>query len=368
MRKVLDLVSYKYLPYNSGGQKCIALLLEYLGKYTQLHVVSTKDNDIKLVKNYQFIPLLFKGWYKYLDLTAITRLKKFIKNQEIDTLMIEQPFMGWMGLVLKYLTGVKLIIRSHNIEYLRFKTLGKPWWRILYIYETWILRKADMVFSITDEDLNWMVNKMGIAESKCITIPYGIIQDKVPTDKQVCKEKVCARHGLAPTSSLLFFNGMLNYAPNTNALKEIIYKINPLLVNKGFSYTILVAGKYLPGEFDNLKTYNNQHIYYAGFVDDIDLYTKAADVFLNPVNTGGGVKTKMIEALGMNTTVISTINGAMGVDKSVCGDKLKIVGNDDWEGFAAAVELAINESQIIPESFYNTYNWKAVVNKSLNCY
>ncbi len=365
MKNVLDIVSYKYLPYTSGGQKCIALLLAYLGKQTRLCVVGTDENDVQLANNYTLYPLLKKGVLKYADLSAIFRLKAFIKSHQIEVVMMEQPFMGWLGVVLKFLSGVKLIIRSHNIEYIRFKTMGKPWWYLLKIYETWVLRNADMVFSISDEDRDWMINKMGISARKCITIPYGIIQDRVPVNKQQCKEKVCALHGFDPSSTLLFFNGMLNYAPNTDALKDIIFKINPLLLHRGFDYTILVAGKNLPDEFNHLKSYNNEHIYYAGYVEDIDLYTQAADVFLNPVNSGGGVKTKMIEALGMNTTVISTINGAMGVDKSVCGDKLKIVGNDDWEGFAEAVIQAATNEESIPLQYYSTYHWSNIVNKLL---
>jgi glycosyltransferase involved in cell wall biosynthesis len=365
VKNVLDIVSYKYLPYTSGGQKCIALLLEYLGMHTPLFVVGTNENDVQLVNNYKFYPLLKKGILKYADPSSIFRLKAFIKRHKIEVVMLEQPFMGWLGVVLKFLTGAKLIIRSHNIEYIRFKTIEKPWWYLLKIYETWVLRNADIVFSISDEDRDWMINKMGIPAKKCITIPYGIIQDRAPANKQVCKEKVCALHGLNPTTTLLFFNGMLNYAPNTDALKDIIFKINPLLQNKGFTYTILVAGKNLPDEFNNLKAYNNQHIYFAGFVEDIDLYTEAADVFLNPVNTGGGVKTKMIEALGMNTTVISTINGAMGVDKSVCGNKLKIVNNDDWEGFAEAIIQAATNEESIPPQYYTIYHWANIVNKLL---
>jgi glycosyltransferase involved in cell wall biosynthesis len=366
VKNVLDIVSYKYLPYNSGGQKCIALFLEYLGFRTKLHVASTSDNDIQLVKNYTLHPLLRKGKIKYVDLTALFRIRNFINKHHINTLIIEQPFIGWLGVVLKFITGVKLIIRSHNIEYERFRTLGKPWWFLLKVYESWVLRNADIVFCISDEDKLWMHTKMGINPNKSITIPYGINQDSLPEDKKNCKEQVCHIHGLDPNSKLLFFNGLLSYPPNADALRNIILKINPLLQEKGLKYNILIAGNGLPNEFEELKSNQHQNMYYIGFVEDIDLYTKAADVFLNPVNTGGGVKTKMIEALGMNTTVISTINGSMGVDKSVCGDKLNVVKNDDWEGFATAI-INVSQRNImpIPDNFYETYSWSAIANKGI---
>ncbi len=46
--------------------------------------------------------------------------------------------------MLKWFTGVKLIVHSHNIEGLRWKTLGKWWWKGLWIYEKWVHRQADL--------------------------------------------------------------------------------------------------------------------------------------------------------------------------------------------------------------------------------
>ena len=93
----------------------------------------------------------------------------------------------------------------------------------------------------------------------------------------------------------------------------------------------------MPESFNELKQWNNVNISYAGFVDDIDFYTKAADVLLNPVTSGGGVKTKMIEALGMNTTVVATATGASGVKKELCGKKLVVVPDNNWQLFVEAV-------------------------------
>jgi glycosyltransferase involved in cell wall biosynthesis len=362
-KKVLDIVSYRFLPIGSGGQKSIAYFLEYLGQIIPLHVVGTKNNDFSAIANYTFHPVLKTSRLRYVDLTSVFRLYLIIKKEKIETLIIEHPYIGWIGVLLKYITGIRLIIHTHNIEYERFRSLNKWWWKILKKYEIFILKKADKIFCISDDDRNWMIVKMGIGENKCITIPYGIVQNEYPLDKQLCKETVCKRHALDSNKKLLFFNGLLDYAPNKSALWDIINNINPLLMKSPLEYNILIAGKNLPDEFELLKKWNEEHIFYAGFVDDIDEYTKAADIFLNPVNTGGGVKTKMTEALGLGATVIATENGALGVDKSVCGEKLKVVGNDDWEGFVNQIKKATNEEKITPVEFYKKYNWKNIAQK-----
>ncbi len=361
--RVLDIVSYQYLPFVSGGQKNIGFFLEYLGETTSLHVAGTTDNQNSFAKNYVFYPVLSSSKIRYIDITSIFRVRKIIRQHQINIIIIEHPYIGWLGVALKLLTGAELIIKTHNIEYERFRSIGKWWWRLLQTYETWVLNRADKIFSISDEDKSWMINKMGIPIKKCITVPYGITQETIPYDKQLCKELVCQRHGLDKNKELFFFNGSLDYEPNKQALKDIIQKVNPLLLKSGINYNILIAGKNLPPEFDDLKRWNADHIFYAGFVDDIDQYTKAADLFLNPVNTGGGVKTKMIEALGMGVTVVATKNGAIGVDKTVCGEKLKIVENEDWQGFVEMIKRSIESQETIPEDFYKKYNWRMIVKK-----
>ena len=363
-KKVLDIVSYQYLPFVSGGQKNIGFFLEYLGELTSLHVVGTTDNISSYVKNYTFHPSLIKSRIRYIDITNIFRISNIIKINQIDTVIIEHPYIGWLGIILKKITGVQLIIRTHNIEYERFRSIGKWWWRVLKIYEIWILKKADKIFCISDEDKSWMIEKIGISEKKCFTIPYGVIQSEHPKDKQKCKDIVTKKHGLNPNNKLLFFNGLLDYSPNTDAVLDIINKINPLLLTTGLEYNILIAGKNLPKELEELKKWNKEHVFYVGFVEDIDQYTKAADIFLNPVNTGGGVKTKMIEAIGLGATVIATENGAIGVDKEACGEKIKIVKNDGWEEFVNQIKIATNEEKITPVEFYKKYTWTEIISNA----
>lgn len=111
-----------------------------------------------------------------------------------------------------------------------------------------------------------------------------------------------------------------------------------------------------------LSLFNN--VKYIGFIYDIEAYTKAADIFINPIISGGGVKTKLIEALAMNCTCISTESGAIGVDKSACGKKLKIVSNIDWDNFVNQILECSNQDENIPEGFYKKYNWRSIIEQA----
>jgi glycosyltransferase involved in cell wall biosynthesis len=112
-----------------------------------------------------------------------------------------------------------------------------------------------------------------------------------------------------------------------------------------------------------LSAYQDRNILYAGFVDDIETYFKGADVFLNPVLSGGGVKTKMVEAIGLGTTVVSAQTGATGIQKDVCGEKLLLAEDRDWDDFTNKILAALQKDQPTPDAYYETYNWGNIIQK-----
>jgi glycosyltransferase involved in cell wall biosynthesis len=140
-------------------------------------------------------------------------------------------------------------------------------------------------------------------------------------------------------------------------VRYIVDNINPILLSQNFKYKIIICGKGLPASFNNLSNYADKNIVYAGFVDDIEMYFKGADVFLNPVQSGGGIKTKMVEAIAFGTTVVATESGAAGILKEVCGEKLIVVADNDWKRFADAVMQNASNRTITPDFYYKSYYW-----------
>jgi polysaccharide biosynthesis protein PslH len=366
MKKIAAIVPYTFLPAQSGGQKLISGFYNELGKHTSLHVFGTPENDTSLKGNYNLEAVLSSSQFRYADVFSFFRIKKHLKQHSIEYLLIEHPYMGWLGWLLKKTTGVQLIIHTHNIEFKRFRSIGKWWWPLLKMYEKWVLKKADLVFCITDEDRNGFIKELSVAKEKCAVVPYGIPQQTAPADKAEVKASVCKELNIPAETKLLFFNGVLNYTPNHEALNNILEQINPVLLNSSLQYKILIAGKNLPSSYDSLSEWQQQNIIYLGFVDDIDRYTKAADMMLNPVQSGGGVKTKMIEALGMNTTVISAETGAAGVSNDVCGEKLIVVNDNDWAAFTNAILKSVDSNAMIPDAFYRKFSWGGIVGRVIS--
>ncbi|MGQ0739153.1 MAG: glycosyltransferase family 4 protein [Bacteroidota bacterium] len=365
MKKVLVIAPYAYLPYFSGGQKFIAQFLYHLGKETDLTVITVAENDFSLAGTYITIPLLKKSFARYYDFSLVKKITRLVKQGGFDTIIWEHPYYAWLAFRIRKRTGVRTIIHTHNIEYKRFKSTGRWWWPLLKWYERGCFRKADGIFFITPEDKNFAIADWKIPESKCFDLPFGLEISQYPDDRSRCKEEICRRHGIPAGSAILYFNGLLNYKPNLDALKTILEKINPLLLTKEeFRYKIIISGKGLPDDMKQLKAYADKNIIYAGFVEDIEAYYKAADILLNPVQSGGGIKTKMVEAIACGTAVISTQSGAAGMDKTVSGNKLAVVNDSDWKGFTEKIGETVSEGeQITPQAFYQKYNWQSITRK-----
>lgn len=361
MKKIVVIAPYPYLPFYSGGQKFIAQFLEYLAKEVDLTVITVAENDFSLATNYKTIPLLKRSFNRYMDSSLTKKITQLVQQEKMDAIIWEHPYFGWLANRIKKKTGVKTIIHTHNIEYQRFRSTGRWWWPILKLYEKWAFKKADALFFITPEDKEFAITKWRIAKEKTFDLPFGVEIQTYPTDKADHKNNIAQLHNIKPGEKIILFNGLLSYKPNLDALKIILEEINPRLLNQSsIHYKIIICGKGLPEEMNELKEYAGKNIIYAGFVDTIEPYFKAADIFLNPVLSGGGIKTKMVEAIAYCATVIATATGATGIMKEVCGEKLTVIPDNDWDGFTNAI-VATNTSSITPEAYYKYYYWKNVV-------
>jgi glycosyltransferase involved in cell wall biosynthesis len=365
MKKLLAIAPYSYLPYYSGGQKFIAQFFEYLGKETELTVISVAENDFSLAKNHTILPWLKKNFNRYLDASLPSKIAALIQKENFDYIIWEHPYFAWAAYRVKQKTGIKTIIHTHNIEHQRFRSIGKWWWPVLKQYEKWSFNFSDYILFVSPEEKEFALREWKLDPEKCIDMPFGIEIKEYPKDRAHQKEAIKNKYQLANEEKIFLFNGLLSYQPNLDALKIILETINPLLLKQtGFKYKIIICGKGLPENMNELKEYYSQNVIYAGFVDNIESYFKAADVFLNPVETGGGIKTKMIEAIALGTTVVSTSNGARGINRDVCGNKLIIV-DGDWSEFSKAVLHADSNAET-PSSYYNYYHWENIIQNLLD--
>ena len=354
------LAPYGIYPTTSGGKKYIVLFSRYLREIFPVHMFTTS-----VVPNEQQVhPVLGESKLRYANPMLFFTLKKIIEEKKITHLIIEHPYFAWLGWMLKNACGISLIMQSHNIEAVRFKTLGKWWWRLLQTYEGWAHRQADQNFFITEEDRQYAINYYKLNPGKCHCVTYGTEREQAPSsaERLAARQWLNAKYQINDNEQVILFVGSLGYGPNTEAVEIICRSINPLLNNaQNFDYKILICGSGLPESLSSLK--ESANVIFTGFVKDIDLYFRGADVFINPIISGGGIKTKLVEALGNNLSSVTTRNGAVGIDAAITKDKMIIVEDEDWENFAAQIIQSKNESEISSE-FFQQFYWGNIAAKA----
>ena len=363
--KILALIPYKVFPPNMGGQRAIVLFYRSLCKLIPLTAFTIKDNQS--VEDFKIIPSISNSKFRYINPFLFFQLKKKAQQNNATHILFEHPYYAWLIFLINHFTIFKTIIHSHNIESERFKSIGKPWWKILWHYEKWAYKNADMIWFITEYDKQYAIEKYHVLENKAVVIPYGTALNELPTENELLlsKQFVQEKHNIKEDEHILLFNGALGYKPNLEAVLSIVEKINPILLASNYKYKIIICGKGLPTSMNELKEYQDKNIIYAGFVDDIDVYFKACDIFINPLNHGGGIKTKLVEALGFGKYAVSTKNGAIGVSEKFTEGRLKIVDDNDWIHFSHEIihsELVRNSNQL----FYSNYSWDTISKKAID--
>lgn len=358
MANVLSLVSYNIFPAITGGQKNIALFNQHLSQHHKLTCVTVRSHSSP-VTDYEVLQILSPSAFRYANILYFFQLRSIIKKRKISHLVIEHPYYGWLGILLQKFCGVKLIVHSHNIEALRFKELGKWWWPLLEKYERFVHTMADQSFCITNEDTNYLVKSYGVKAHKTSIITYGIGLSKSPSaaERTEAKDTLTTLYNIPAGTTLFLFNGAFNYNPNIEALDIILNNIAPELINRFSNYCIIICGKDLPHYMNDLKTHADKNIIYLGFVPDIGLLLKACDVFINPIKSGGGIKTKLVEALGYGMSAVSTIKGATGINEDICNGRLLINPTDNWQDFVELMIDAVSIKQSIGDDYFEQFSW-----------
>ncbi|WP_018627523.1 glycosyltransferase [Niabella aurantiaca] len=369
MIKIASLVPYRIVPPVTGGEKAVYYFLEGLSTRIPIDCFTVTENTDMKVPDVMVLPLLgaMRSKIRYINPLLFFRIRRACRANGIRHLVIEHPYYGWLGILLKYMAGLKLIVHSHNIESLRFRSLKKWWWPVLYAYERCTHKSADLNLFITTNDRLFGQERFGLVPEKTMVCTYGIpgLRPVAGEEKLRAKEQLTLKYHLHPDTRILLFNGTLSYPPNRDAVSEIVQHINPLLQKEAdLHYIILICGSGLPAAWEGLKAYREMNVIYTGFVEDIGLYFDAADIFINPVTDGGGIKTKLVEALAAGARAVSYRSGAIGVDEALTGGNLCIVKDGDAPAFAAEIIGCVHRPpEELPKAFFDHFDWGMITGR-----
>jgi len=363
MARMLSVVWYKVLPARFGGQKGIAEFNYFLSGHHELVCICSENNEPSGKEPYRILPILPVSKNQLVSLSAWQKIINVAKQDLSTHIILEHPYYGLTGIFLKKSLGVKLIIHSHNIESQRFKKLGKWWWPILAWLEKISHRNADLSLFKTGEDYQFAIEHFSLKNDTCMVVPFGITRKTIPrpSEKQEARKRIEVKHELSPPEKIILFNGTLDYKPNARAIELIVHRIIPTLLRKtNEPFKIIVCGRIVDPAYQYIRELKHEKYIYAGLVDDISDYFLAADIFINPVPDGGGIKVKLIEALSYNLNVVSTDSGAKGIDMRILNEKVIKIEDNDWEKFCDEIILSWEKKFDTPAGFFKEYHWENI--------
>ncbi|MBS1616102.1 MAG: glycosyltransferase family 4 protein [Bacteroidetes bacterium] len=358
--RLLSLAPYRVLPATTGGHWGIVHMHDALGRFCQDHVLGTTDNGSSDGFAFELHRIFPPSPFRYRPGFGLQPALGIAHRFDATHIFCDHPYMAPLAIRLSRRLKIPWALRCHNIEADRFQGLGKWWWPALRMFEGYALRHADAIFFITPEDRERAKKLYRLPDTKCHLAPFGTPLKEAPQLRPELKRKLAKSLGLNADIPWLYFLGVHSYAPNAEAVQNILRELLPRLQAAAFSCEILIAGKGLPEVLKREIEATQTAVRALGFVEDLNEFLLACDMMLNPMLSGGGIKTKAVEALAYSKMLVSTQNGAAGLLPSVCGQNLIILPDGDWDAFAAAIPEAARQRTEVPQAFFDCYNWDAI--------
>lgn len=155
----------------------------------------------------------------------------------------------------------------------------------------------------------------------------------------------------------LIFTGPFKYHANHEAMVWFLTHVYPLVQEAVPGVHLLITGDHA-----NLPLPKADNVTLTGFVDDVRRLIGRSWISLAPLQTGGGTRLKILEAMALGTPVVATTKGAEGLDGE--NEKHLLIA-DAPDAFADATIRLLKDQQLAAHLANNghalvseQYDWK----------
>lgn len=282
-------------------------------------------------------------------------LRKTLEAQTFDVVHIESLFMSPYIGTIKRFSQAKIVLRSHNLEYMIWERLAssttnkakKVYLKILAKqlkqFETNVINNVDGIAAITDEDGEKYL-KLG-CKKPIVTIPFGIeVKNfKVSPKKQALD---------------LFHIGSMDWKPNIEGIAWFGESVWPQVLEKFPDLTFNLAGRNMPNWLLNTKWKN---IANHGEVIDAKEFMINHSIMIVPLLSAGGMRVKIIEGMALGKIVISTSIGAEGIDYEdrenilIANKKSEFINQLNWllEDISRVEKIGKSARELVEKKYNN---------------
>lgn len=198
-------------------------------------------------------------------------------------------------------------VDATSIYYQEAQRNSTGMWRFIYSienkrllsYEIEILKEYDKAFITSPFDRNHLLSNTQVADNKLMVIPNGV------------KEELLLRRNKFKEENLIIFLGKMDYTPNIDAVIYFANEVFPLIIKNEHSLKFIIVG--LNPTREVLKLGERKNIEVTGFVEDPYEYLQKAKIMIAPLRFSAGIQNKILEAMALGKTVVTTSKGARGI-------------------------------------------------------
>lgn len=144
-----------------------------------------------------------------------------------------------------------------------------------------------------------------------------------------------------PAEPNVFFTGTMEFPPNAVAAQWLARKVWPAVLEAEPKAQLLIVGR-RPSESTRALS-DLPGVEMTADVPEILPWFERAAVFALPMLEGGGTRLKLAEAMAAGRPIVSTTNGASGVDVS---DGVELLIADTPEEFAAEIVRLLRDPEL----------------------
>lgn len=271
--------------------------------YCESFFIDTTIKPLMALKN-----IFSKGSYnveRFTNPEFARRIQNLCDSKQYDIIHFEGLFVA-QYLPMIQTKAIKLL-RQHNIEYAIWKTLAATKKGLmrrylefltnrLYEFEKAITPQFDALVSITESDRIASIYMLGF-KNTIATIPAGIIYESTKVQKT--------------NSSYLYHIGSMEWMPNIEAMEWFKEQIWPLILEASPVTEFFMAGKHMPKRY---QYWNSERFHVNGEVESVEQFSADKSILVVPLRSGSGIRIKTIEAMMAGKAVVTTTQGAMGLD------------------------------------------------------
>ena len=266
--------------------------------------------------------------------------RSLIARRPFGAVIAEYSMMG------QYLEGAKeiippdtmSIISVHECYTQAFRQRVRKGERIseetiekLFDYELRMYRSVNRILSLTPEDMEVLIQLAPDLKGKMSIVPHGVETEFYTPPPQRSWD----------TKNILFL-GNFQHHPNVDAVENFITQCWPR-ISKEVPDAIFYAIGFAPTpELLDLRS-DRVVVREGGAHSDVrEVYWKS-DVFVAPIELGGGFRGKMLEALACGLPIVSTSLAAFGINP-VKGKEMFVT--DDYSEFTEHVIRLLKDSRL----------------------